>query len=331
MVYCKFSKKAYEIKPTVDDMKTIFYDMINSNSANIDFKALGERIEEGHSILLGKYKDNCNSVLEDKIEYLECIALDIDSKENEITLFEMQSLIFKKFGTVPILAYPTFSDTGYIKFRLIYRFENPVDVEVYRSFYEALQWKFKKYLDQATKNANRIWAGTDKKVIYNKNDVPFDFGIMIKLINSHQKSLERNKKKVEIKKKENYETFENEDYIKPEFKQEVMNYIIENTDILAFIERHFGGNYKNKGHILTGSCPLPNHQGDGSNKEAFVIFKNTNTYRCFTHCGSGNIFTLAKQIYNIDNFSQLVFRITDEFNIGIDEDMIWRGKNGSRK
>lgn len=330
MVWIKHSKLAYKEKPTSEDMRKISYDIKNMNSVKIDYKILGEVLEIGHSVLLAKYKNNSESILEENIEFLECIALDIDSKENKITLFEMQALIFKKFGVLPVLAYQTFSDVDFTKFRLIYRFEQAVDVEVYRKFYEALQWKLKKYLDQATKNANRIWAGTNKKVIYNEKDIAFNFPILIKLINSHKAALERKNKKTIIKKQEGYIEFKDEDYIKPEYKEEVLKYIIDNTDLLAFIQKHFGGNFKEKTNQYISSCCLPCHKGDRSNKEAFVIFKNSKTYRCFSHCGTGNIFTIAKIVYGIDNFSQLAFKLADEFGIVIDESCIRRIKHNGK-
>lgn len=325
--FVKISRIAYDTKPSGEDMKTITFDMMDSNSFKIDYSTLADIIESGHSILLGKYKDGCKSTLEPNIEYLECIALDIDSKENPITLFEMQSLIFKKFGALPILAYPTFSDLDYTRFRLIYRFEDKVDVEIYRLFYKALIWKFKKYLDGATCNANRIWAGTNKKVIYNDSDIPFSTSLVLKLIYNHSQALKRKEKKVEFKKKEEFIKYENEDYIKPEFKKEVLEKITKGIDILDFIARHFGGTYKLKGNKYFGSCPLPHHGGDRNNKEAFVIFKDTNTYRCFTHCGSGNILSLARLVYGTSNFSRLVFALANEYNIEIDEGYIRRVKN----
>lgn len=318
MVWVKYSSAGYKEKPTADDMKKISFEMKNNNSIKIDYKALGKLLEGGHSILLGKFKNDSKSILEENIEYLECIALDIDSKENKITLFEMQSILYKKFGVLPVLAYQTFSDTDFTKFRLIYRFENAVDVEVYRKFYEALQWKFKKYLDQATKNANRIWAGTNKRVILNEKDIAFNFENILKLTLAHDKALERKNKKQSIAKVEGYSNFKDEDYIKPEHKEEVLNYIIDNTDLLTFIQKHFGGRFTERGGKHFCNCVL--HGGD--NKHALVV--TDNTYRCYTKCGTGNIFTVAKMVYKIDNFSQLAFKLAREFNLSIDESMIRR-------
>lgn len=159
----KISKKAYKKKPDADDIKEITWHMKNSECKSVNYKELAIILEQGYSVLLADFKELGN-IKEDNIQSLSCIALDIDSKENKITMFEMISKINSALSFYPILSYCTFSDKEFTKFRLIYRLENAVDVEIYRRLYLALQWKFKKYLDPATKNANRIWAGTNKSV-----------------------------------------------------------------------------------------------------------------------------------------------------------------------
>lgn len=317
-LYIKYSKKAFKEKPTVTDMYKITYDLKSCDSTIISYKDLKSIIEEGHSILLAKFKRGSKSIMEDDIEYINCIALDIDSKINKISLFEMQTLVYKKLGIMPIISYPTFSDTDLTKFRLIYRFENPVDVETFRLFYEALSWKFKKYIDLATKNANRIWAGTNKPVNYFEKDLPITLPIILKLINAYSKAKKKNETKVTAAKKISYEEFKDCDYIKTEYKEEVIRLIIDNIRLIDFITDKFGGNFKQISNRYVGKCCL--HGGD--NKNALVI--TGKTYRCYTHCGTGNVFTLAKQVYGITNFSQLAFRLSEEYGIAIPEEYIKR-------
>lgn len=317
-LYIKYSKKAFKEKPTVTDMYKITYDLKSCDSTIISYKDLKSIIEEGHSILLAKFKRGSKSIMEDDIEYINCIALDIDSKINKISLFEMQTLVYKKIGIMPIISYPTFSDTDLTKFRLIYRFENPVDVETFRLFYEAISWKFKKYIDLATKNANRIWAGTNKPVNYFEKDLPITLPIILKLINAYSKAQKKNETKVIAAKKISYEEFKDCDYIKTEYKEEVIRLIIDNIRLIDFITDKFGGNFKQISNRYVGKCCL--HGGD--NKNALVI--TGKTYRCYTHCGTGNVFTLAKQVYGITNFSQLAFRLSEEYGIAIPEEYIKR-------
>lgn len=317
-LYIKYSKKAFKEKPTVTDMYKITYDLKSCDSTIISYKDLKSIIEEGHSILLAKFKRGSKTIMEEDIEYINCIALDIDSKINKISLFEMQTLVYKKLGIMPIISYPTFSDTDLTKFRLIYRFENPVDVETFRLFYEALSWKFKKYIDLATKNANRIWAGTNKPVNYFEKDLPITLPIILKLINAYSKAQKKNETKVIAAKKISYEEFKDCDYIKTEYKEKVIRLIIDNIRLIDFITDKFGGNFKQISNRYVGKCCL--HGGD--NKNALVI--TGKTYRCYTHCGTGNVFTLAKQVYGITNFSQLAFRLSEEYGIAIPEEYIKR-------
>lgn len=317
-LYIKYSKTAYKEKPTINDMYKITYDLKSYDSTIISYKDLKTILEEGHSILLAKFKRGSKSIMEEDIEYINCIALDIDSKVNKINLYEMQTLIYKKLGIMPIISYPTFSDTDLTKFRLIYRFVNPVDVETFRLFYEAISWKFKKYIDLATKNANRIWAGTNKTVNYFEKDLPITLPTILKLINAYSIARNKEQKKDIIVKKNTYEEYKDLDYIKSEYKEEVIRLIIDNIKLIDFIKDKFGGNFKEISNRYIGKCCL--HGGD--NKNALVI--TGKTYRCYTKCGTGNIFTVAKQFYGINNFSQLAFKLANDYGISIPEEYIKR-------
>ena len=320
----KISKKGYKEKPKAEDIKEITWSMKNNECKSVNYKELADIISKGHSVLLADFKEVGN-IKEDNIVSLSCIALDIDSKENKITMYEMISKINHVYGIYPIIYYCTFSDADTTKFRLIYRLENKIDVETYRALYLAFQWKFEKYLDQATKNANRIWAGTNKNVFYNKNDKPITFDILVKMIKTHAASIARVKAKEQAKMSSKYircnrnVNFENEEYIKPEYKKKVLDYLINEIDIREFIPKHLGGRFKKHNEKLIGACVL--HGGD--NESALVI--DEKMYTCFTHCGSGNIITAARKIYNIDNFSQVAFKLLEEFNLSIPEHYIKKG------
>lgn len=315
----KVSKKGYEQKPAAEDIKEITWQMKNSRCKNVNYKELSAILEQGHSVLLADFKEQGN-IKEDNIISLSCIALDIDSKENKITMYEMISKIRSALGFYPILFYCTFSDKDFTKFRLIYRLENQIDAETYRALYLALQWKFGKYLDLATKNANRIWAGTNKSVFFNENDEPIRFKDLSKLIKAHQASIKRKAAKAtnNIKQNNSKIEFTNDVYIKPEHKEEVMKYLIENIDLADFIPKHLGGKFKKAGDKLTGACVF--HGGD--NETALVIDKDR--YTCFTHCGCGNIITAARKIYNIENFSEVAFKLLSEYSLSIPDSYIRR-------
>lgn len=315
----KISKKAYKQKPDADDIKEITWHMKNSECKSVNYKELSIILEQGHSVLLADFKEIGN-IKGDNIQSISCIALDIDSKENKITMFEMISKINSALGFYPILSYCTFSDKEFTKFRLIYRLENAVDSETYRILYLALQWKFKKYLDPATKDANRIWAGTNKSVLYNSNDIPITFKDIIKLIKAYEASVKRKEVKAINIQKQRYEKreFKNDMYIKPEHKEEVINLLINNIDLREFIPKHLGGRFKSINEKITGACVF--HGGD--NETALVIDKDR--YTCFTHCGCGNIITAARKIYNIENFSEVAFKLMNEYGLSIPDSYIRR-------
>lgn len=317
----KISKKGYKEKPCADDIKEITWYMKNNECKSVNYKELAQILEHGHSVLLADFKEVGN-IKEDNIQSISCIALDIDSKENKITLFEMISKINSALGFYPILSYCTFSDKEFNKFRLIYRLENAVDVDTYRTLYLALQWKFNKYLDPATKNANRIWAGTNKSVFYNENDIPITFKDIVKLIKAYESSIKRKEAKALKVQKQEYNKieFNNDVYIKPDHKEEVMNFLINNIDLREFIPKHLSGRFKRTGEKFTGACVF--HGGD--NETALVIDKDR--YTCFTHCGTGNIITAARKIYNIENFSEVAFKLLQEHGLSIPDSYIRRSK-----
>ncbi len=317
----KISEKGYEQKPNGEEIAKITNRMKKSVCINVSYKELASYIKRGYSVLLAEFEEESEDVSERSINCLECIALDVDSKENKITLFEMVAFINKKLGVYPILEYPTFSDKDYTKFRLIYRFEQPIDVETYKLLYKALQWKFKQ-LDQATSNANRIWAGTNKDVTYREHDIPISCGLIIKLINAYENKLKRDRKNKQKAIGQGYITYENNDYIKPEFKKECCEKIIASISLVDFIQKHFGGSFKSVNGNYVGACVL--HGGD--NKGALVINDEKGIYTCFTHCGTGNIYSVAKKVYNVTNFSQLTFLLAEEYNLNIPSEWIRRIK-----
>lgn len=320
MIKIRISEKGYLTKPTAEDIKKITWGFKNSNCVEVSYEQLLNYISKGHSVLLADFQSNCNSIKEDFINSISCIALDIDSKENKINMTKMVDKIEKKFGITPILSYRTFSDIDNTKFRLIYRLDGAVDVEVYKKLYKALQWKFKE-LDQQTCNANRIWAGTNKGVMYNPNNTPISFQLMVKLINAYDSKIKREEEKVRknrviLSGNCGKIEFNNKVYIKPQFKQEVLEYLIQNIDLKEYIQKHFGGYFKRDNNNWVGACVL--HGGD--NKHALVI--SDRIYTCFTRCGTGNIITVAKLVYKDSNFSNVALELAKEYGLGIPREYI---------
>ncbi len=323
----KISPKGYKVKPDGKEIGNMTIAMKKQGNKNVTYEQLADYLQKGHAVILAEFKESCNDIKEESIKKIECIALDIDSKENKITMHDMTKELYEKLGIYPIIQYATFSDTDYTRFRLIYKLEQAIDVETYKLLYKALQWKYNKYLDQATSNANRIWQGTNKKVYYSEQNLEIKTSTIIKLITSYEKSLKRKQNKIKKIKVEEYRgNLENINaFIKKEYKEIAREYIVQNIDLKEFIEKHFGGDFKNKNGNWVSYCPLPHHTGDRTNTTAFSI-KDNKFYKCFTHCGCGNVITLAKMVYNTNDSSEVIFSLAKEYNLNIPEEWIRRIK-----
>lgn len=294
---------------------------------NINSHQLQDLLSKGHAVILASYPKGCNEI---KLEGIETkvktrlLALDIDSKENPITKEEMIDKLKEELGVYPIISYNTFSDTNNTKFRLIYVLGKEINSVEFKKLYKALLSKYEKWLDCQTSNLSRIWQGTNKKVnLFYTAYMPFQRELIEELINT-QNELEK------VVRAENFANrnitpirFDDEVLnrirIKGEYADQVADIITKEIDISDCLEKWFGGRLNSKGDRLVGCCPL--HGGD--NKSAFSIFKKTNTYSCFTRCGSGNVLTLAYRHFNTTDFNSIVIQLMREYNISIPEDAFY--------
>lgn len=319
----KISNRGYETKPSSEEIGKITNEMKYSNHVEVGFEQLRKYLSLGYSVLLAEFKEKGNIKLEN-IEQIECLALDIDSKDNPITLLDMESLVYKKLGIMPIIKYRTFSDTDFTRFRLIYKFEEPIDAESYKLLYSAIRWKLGKYIDNQTVNPNRIWAGTNKEVDLNDLYIEFKTNDMIKLINNYLKAEKRKKKSKPVNKAIIDNSQKLEGFIKTQYKQEIKELLKSNIDLKEYIEKHFGGSWKRKGDSWISRCCLPHHAGDRSGESLSI---KGEMYNCFSHCGGGDLFTVATMVYNTSDFSEIVFNLAKEYSIHINKEYIRGFKN----
>lgn len=77
------------------------------------------------------------------------------------------------------------------------------------------------------------------------------------------------------------------------------------SDVLAF---HNITLENNGGDQLHGSCPLPGHEGDRDNRQAFSVSKAKNCWRCFSSCGSGNVISLHAMLTGRNPEDSAAFR-----------------------
>lgn len=319
----KISNRGYETKPSGEEIGKITNEMKYSNHVEVGFEQLRKYLSLGYSVLLAEFKEKGN-IKSENIEQIECLALDIDSKDNPITLLDMESLVYKKLGIMPIIKYRTFSDTDFTRFRLIYKFEEPIDAESYKLLYSAIRWKLGKYIDNQAVNPNRIWAGTNKEVDLNDLYIEFKTNDMIKLINNYLKAEKRKKKSKPVNKAIIDSSQKLEGFIKTQYKQEVKELLKSNIDLKEYIEKHFGGSWKRKGDSWISRCCLPHHAGDRSGESLSI---KGEMYNCFSHCGGGDLFTIATMVYNTSDFSEIVFNLAKEYSIHIDKEYIGGFKN----
>ena len=329
MLKIKCTFNGYSRKPTKDE----YWQQVSMLKApqsiiSVTRDKLGYLIGKGHAVILAEFKGNLEGILTENIIKVDLLALDVDSKDNPITKDDMIILLEKDLGITPVIHYCTFSDVDNTRFRLIYRFEKSVSAEHYKLIYKSLVGKYGNYLDNATTNANRIWQGTNKEVVINKEDQPLSKELIDKLIKEQEEKeytpityIPKATKKIKFD-----NDLLNQVYISSSYKREIVDIINTQINIYDFIISHFGGYYKKIGGRYVGSCPLHG----GNNKSAFNIFTKTNTYSCFTHCGSGNVVSLAYRVYNTNDFSSMVLQLINDYNISIPEEAIKIKKRGDK-
>lgn len=310
-LYVRYTKQAFKCKPEG-------WESTKQIKESIDYflpvEKVKELFENGHSVLLANMKDN-TSLSGDNVSHMNTLALDIDSKEYPILMPSMVTRVYKMIGVKPIIAYPTFSDKNLTRFRLIYMLESTIDGEVYRALYNALVWKLGEYIDKQAKNPNRIWHGTDKQVFLYDNYIPLSFELIVSLITAHKNHIYESEKKAKKKRETNFKKGKYNNvaptnkYILPEYKNTVCELLMSFIPLKDFIVDKFGGSFNRRGDGWQGACPLHG----GTSKTSFYI--TDEIYTCFSECGTGNLITLARRFYGIDNFTTIAFLLASEYDI----------------
>ena len=314
----KYTSTGYKTKPTKEQFSVITNELKKAEPKEVTFKELKSIISEGRSFILANFIDGANGITKDLIKNIPAIGLDVDSKENSIKIQDLIKDIHDRFNVFPIIAYNTFSDVDNTRFRLIYQFGQAITDQEYQEVYKGFLALYGQYLDSQTGNCNRAWAGTNKAVSGFEIDNIITDEIKEKIKSFAPKEVKR----VFAPKTCNPIKFDNEilnrSYIKSKFKDEICDIICNSIDIKSFILDKFGGSFTDKGNKSVGCCSL--HGGD--NKGALVIYKDTNTYRCYTHCGSGNVVSVAYKAYNTNDFSSVVFQLMNDYKIDIPKEAI---------
>lgn len=301
---------SYKTKAKSEEIAKIQTRLKNMNQIQLTIEELKNTIERGSSFYLAQFKEN-GSVSLDNTLGTEYIALDIDNKEHVVFLEDAIELVKSNFNSTPVIAYFTFSSTASMpKFRLIYKLDKFITPDEFRRLYNVLILTINKdheIIDNQTTNCNRLWSGTNKTTIVYDDSIALNVDEVISKLpkTSEKKKAPKIDKDTSSFKYGNY-------YIKD--KKAMMEQLKNEIDIKNYLETHFGVRIKNN------RCACPIHGGD--NKSALAIYNDT--CHCFTHCGTMNIVTLAREYYHINDFNEVALRLIQEHNIMINENSIGR-------
>ena len=319
MLKIKCTKKGYTKKVSRDEYMQQTKDLKRCDSdILVTREKLAQLLQKGYAVILAEF-NKYNSINIDNIKGVQLLALDVDESK-KITMKEMIKKLEEDLNITPVIAYCTFSDTDNTRFRLIYRLEKTLSSKEYTAVYKEFVKRYSDFIDNQPINANRIWQGTNKKVYVNKQDKAITKELIEEFIKATNK---KNKQVVSYVPKNTQRIKFNDEilnkvYIDSQYKGEIVDIIQNSISLHDFIRDNFGGVFVQRGNRYVGCCPL--HGGD--NKGAFSIFTNTNTYTCFTHCGTGNIITLAYKVYNTNDFTSVVLQLIQDYNISIPEKSI---------
>lgn len=206
----KISDRALKRKPDARVVKnSIQPELKEKKHTECDIYEFAKHIEEGKTFYVCDFKET-GAVKETNVNQTWFLGLDIDNKISKIPLNmadqkKMKTFIEevkKDFGFTPIIAYNTFShnEKECNKFRLLYRFERPVNAKEFKIIYKVFLDKYNTeipYLDNSTKNVNRLWFGTDKKVFVNKNYIPISTEFIEKTLENAKINKSKDKGKVD--------------------------------------------------------------------------------------------------------------------------------------
>lgn len=308
-MFFKADKIQYKQKPKSEDIARIQARLKNMPQIELTIDELARTIARGSSFYLCQFKENGKLSI-DNVSGSSYIGIDIDNKEHITTLEEAIELTKTEFQALPLLSYHTFSSSSDVpKFRIIYELDKFIDATDFRKLYNSLILTINKdheVIDSQASNINRLWSGTNKKVTVYENSIPFSTSEVISRLPKVSEKKKAPKKDIDTS---SYK-YSNRYYIKD--KKTIMNQLKNEIDIKDYLETHFNVQIKNN------RCACPIH--GGTNKRAFAVYNDT--VHCFTHCGTMNIISLAREYYKIQDFDEVAFRLIEEYDIDINENLL---------
>lgn len=202
----KISDRALQNKPDAKEVNNFIQpELKKKEHVECTINEFAKCIAEGKAFYVCDFKE-IGEVRESNVNKTWFLGLDIDNKISKIPLNmadqkEMKTFIEdvkNDYGFTPIIAYNTFShdEKECNKFRLLYKFERSVSAKEYKIIYQVFLDKYNKeipYLDNSTKNVNRLWFGTNKKVHVYENYIPISTKFIENALNSaKEKKIKKN-------------------------------------------------------------------------------------------------------------------------------------------
>lgn len=300
--------QGYTQKPNNYETNCITKRIRTSHPVEVQLEEFCDLISKGHTFISGCVIDpKANTLRADNTHNFAFFGLDIDNKEHQITPKAMIDEVNAKLGILPAIYYDTFSSTSANrKFRLIYIFETPIDLERFKMMYKRLKILFPLQIDNSTSNPNRLWFATNKPqtVRYNDKYTPlgerfFEHLERIVPIDVSGQGISR---KDHINYSDcnllGFENFYNCLWFKNEKRNEIAQYVIDHVSIADYVAL-MGADLKDNGDYYTCACPF--HGGD--NPTAFVIYKHSKSAFCFSkQCVAGDVINLCKVFENKSYF-----------------------------
>ncbi len=254
-------KKPYPKKPQSNEIGLIKRRMQTGPADKISADSLLKKIAAGHSICPAVMRGMKSS---DWVEQ-QLFLVDIDNDDKSVPILKPKDAlaICDEAGIVPVFYYQTFSYSKEIsKFRLVFVMNEVITQRGKRDMIAKVLINLFPQSDKACINADRIFFGTNKKVILYDLDARITMTKIVALYGDEQrKSLGHTRGDTKCGVPSDLEELKS--------KFDFFNYLVERN----------GDYHEGNGYITFRNCEICGHEDD------LVYYKNTNSFFCFSSSG----------------------------------------------
>lgn len=247
--------KSYKEKPLPNENPYITNRLRDTMPVDVKLEDIIKAIENGQTVRPGILKEGCGGA-SDWVEQ-QLFFVDIDNTNEGIMKldFDMILDICKKSNLPCCMVYESFSSKPELrKYRIIFKFNEVVkDVSKRNLIVDTLHSLFPQS-DEGTKNGNRYYFGTDKKILYLDN-------------------------KAEISLVDIEEVFRPKI---PKYDDTDIEKLKSDFDFMSFLISEIGQpNFRGSNYIKFPKCPICGHN------DCFVYYTDTKSFYCYG--ANGNV------------------------------------------